>query len=329
MTISVAIATYNRAAMVRQAVGAALAQSRAPAEIVVSDDASTDHTISVLDEIAARDPRVRVLRRTANSGGVGNWNAALRAARGEYLAWCSDDDRFMPDHLAASVGFLERHPEIGLVHSGFLDAFETDASCEPAFEARNLRSARPIVIGPSGWLRYMIRYFNWPFHPSTIVMRREVWRRTGEFDPRYALADTDWFVRAAAVTRIALLPRHGVINRRHPGNWSNRVGSAAMQREIFEIVEKAIAARPPVSRAISRALWRANVRARLCLTIWARIATGHADAACAAWHVISRQTGIRLPHWIELAGAAVIRQLAERWRGAPECNDARPSVSPL
>ncbi len=46
--ISVAIATYNRAAMVREAVEAALAQSRAPYEIVVADDASTDGTSQVL-----------------------------------------------------------------------------------------------------------------------------------------------------------------------------------------------------------------------------------------------------------------------------------------
>jgi glycosyltransferase involved in cell wall biosynthesis len=271
MNISVAIATYNRRAMVRQAIEAALAQSRPPEEIVVSDDASTDGTAATLDEIASRDSRVRVLRQRTNSGGVGNWNAAMRASTGEYLAWCSDDDRFTRQHLADSVGYLERHPEIAMVHSSFFDSFE--GAGERALNARRLRSAWPIVIGSGHLLRYMMRYYNWPFHPSTIVMRREVWKQTGEFDPQYALADTDWFVRAAAVTRIALLPRHGAINRRHRGNWSNRVGSAAMQREIFEIVDRALGSRPPLLRAISRAVWRVNVRARLCLTIQARIAS--------------------------------------------------------
>ncbi len=70
--ISVAIATYNRAAMVREAVEAVLAQSCAPYEIVVADDASTDETPQ-----RARAPRrlgdrrVRVIRQAANSGGVG------------------------------------------------------------------------------------------------------------------------------------------------------------------------------------------------------------------------------------------------------------------
>ena len=107
--ISVAIATYNRAAMARQAVEAALAQSRAPDEIVVADDASTDDTGQVLDRLSTCDARVRVIRQPVNSGGVANWNAAMAATRGDLIAWCSDDDRFLPGHLEASAG-VSRSP---------------------------------------------------------------------------------------------------------------------------------------------------------------------------------------------------------------------------
>ena len=47
-TVSVSIATYNRAGMVRQGIEAALAQTLAPLEIVVADDASTDDTLEKL-----------------------------------------------------------------------------------------------------------------------------------------------------------------------------------------------------------------------------------------------------------------------------------------
>ena len=111
-SVSVAIATFNRAAMVAEAVAGALRQSYAPSEVVVSDDASTDETPSVLAKLAAGDARVRLLRQQANSGGVENWNRAMAATRGAYIAWCSDDDVFEPGHLAASVQFLE----IGRAH---------------------------------------------------------------------------------------------------------------------------------------------------------------------------------------------------------------------
>ncbi len=290
--ISVAIATYNRSAMVREALLAALGQTRAPDEIVVADDASTDGTADAIRTI--RDPRVKVLRRATNSGGVGNWNAAMNTCSGDVIAWCSDDDRFTKGHLEASVAYLETHPEIGLVHSGFTDSMEVNGAQN--IEARRLRPA--CVLDAANLARYMIRYYDWPFHPSTLVMRREVWEQTGPFDPHYALADTDWFIRAAAITKIARLARCGCLNRRHAGNWSNRVGSARMQREIFEIVASRI--RGPVWKQ----MWRLNVLARLALTVRVRVIEGHSEAACAAWH---EMVEIGVPAWTERAGAGLIR----------------------
>src|SRR5262249_51400514 len=150
----------------------------------------------------------------------------------------------------------------------FVDVIET-----PGYEyreARQLRSRHTIEITRKGLLGYMTRYYDWPFHPSTIVLRREVWESTGQYNPAYSLADTEWFVRAVEQFAAAMLPRHGVLNRRHPGNWSNRLGSARMQREIFAILEGSIDriyAGKPLRRAAWRGLWRANVRLRLGLTL--------------------------------------------------------------
>jgi glycosyltransferase involved in cell wall biosynthesis len=328
VTISVAIATYNRAAMVRQAIAAALHQTRAPVEIVVADDASADATRQVLDRLSRCDARVRVIRQPVNSGGVANWNTAMAATRGDLIAWCSDDDRFLPGHLEASANYLETHPEVGLVHSSFVDVWETPSGM--AQEARLLRAERPLLVDRRNLWGYLTRYYDWPFHPSTLVMRRQVWERTGPFDAAYALADTDWCVRAAQHFQIALLPRYGVLNRRHPGNWSNRVGSARMQAEIFQIVEGAIARRWPRGgprRMLWRTIWRTNVRLRLLLTVQARIRSGHGDAAAAAWGTLTRHTGARSLGWLDRPGENWIRHCAVRYGlGEPE---GRQMVSPL
>ncbi|HEY4364074.1 MAG TPA: glycosyltransferase family A protein [Bryobacteraceae bacterium] len=325
--ISAVIATYNRAAMVKQTVEAALAQTRPPTEIVVMDDCSTDATTDVLAELSA-GAGVRALRRAQNSGGNGSWNEAAAAASGDYIAFCADDDRWLPDHLEASVRYLEQHPEAGFVHSGFVDVVE-----KPGYESvepRKLRSPEPLEISRDNLIRYMTRYYDWPFHFSTLVLRREVWQQTGELNRAYQLADTDWFVRAVERYRAVLLPCHGVYNRRHPGNWSNRVGSAKMQAEIFEIVEAAIGrllGERRLHRTAWRAIWRANVRARLSLTLWHRLKSGHGDAACAAWHGILQNTGRKSPVWAERAGEKLWRWCC-RGRVA-EVRDARRSVSPL
>jgi glycosyltransferase involved in cell wall biosynthesis len=324
MTISVAIATFGRARMVERAVLAALAQIPAPLEVVVFDDASLDDTVERLRRLAEQDPRIRVFRQPVNTGGVPNWNAAIEQTRGDLIAWCSDDDWFLEGHLARSAAYLEAHPECGLVHSHFVDAVMKGEECE--FLPRPLRSAEPIRIDTRSLLPYMIRYYDWPFHPSTIVMRREVWKAAGPFDARHAFADTDWFLRAVEYAPAVMLAAHGVVNRRHAGNWSNRMGSARLQRELFEMVEEAIARRRRF-RGFWRAVWRANVRVRLLLTLRARLRTGHRDAACAAWHGLLQDSGRRTPAWIERAG---IRWIERRcFNRTPEFRDARESVSPL
>ena len=328
MKVSVAIGTYNRCRMVREAIAAALAQTLPPDEVVVSDDASTDATWETLGALARHDPRLKIFRRRRNSGGADNWNFAIGQTRGDYIAWCSDDDRFTPWHLQESIAYLESHPETGLVHSNFIDAIETLAGS--AIRPRPLRFAGAQALERKDLPGYLTRYYDWPFHPSTLVFRRAVWDQVGPFNPAYALADTDWFVRAVERFPAAMLSSHGVYNRRHPGNWSNRLGSAAMQREIFEIVESAmdrLYAPAPLRRSAWKAVWRANVRLRLALTLRARLESGHGDAAAALWTTLARGTGRRLPEMAEAAGQAVIRRWCGRRR--PAFTDTGGSVSPI
>jgi glycosyltransferase involved in cell wall biosynthesis len=270
MTVSVVIATHDRAAMVREAVRAAFTQTQPPEEVVVLDDASTDGTWEELGRLVeefsqvrrfSRNrvfPELRIYRRAVNSGGIAAWNEAAGRARCDTIAFCADDDRFLPGHLEASLEYLERHPAVGLVHSGFIDAVETGVN--ESFEPRPFRSMNPLETDRGTLLSYMTRYYDWPFHPSTLVLRREVWIESGGFDPFYALADTDWFVRVVERFPAVLLPRHGVYNRRHRGNWSNRLGSAHMQREIFAILE-ALIERLHSGHAFRRAAWKAVWRA--------------------------------------------------------------------
>jgi putative flippase GtrA len=97
--VTIGIPTRNRCGYVVEAVRSALAQTYAHIEVIVSDNASTDATVGKLREIG--DPRLTVLAQPANLGMVGNFNACLDAAHGEYFLMLSDDDVLEPEAIGA------------------------------------------------------------------------------------------------------------------------------------------------------------------------------------------------------------------------------------
>jgi glycosyltransferase involved in cell wall biosynthesis len=238
--VSVVIPTYGRARMCRQAVLAALAQELEPHEVVVSDDCSPDDTVPVLRLVAEQHPRLRLIENRTNSGGVANWNQVIDAAVGDYIAYCSDDDYFLPYHLKVSVGYLEAHPEVAMVHSGFFNLTE-GAGALPQLSLE-LISQQSFVIQGLSTLEHIVRQTSYPFQPSTWVFRRSLWQSVGHFDTGYSVSDTDWFIKAGLTHRIAYLPVCTVVNRRHPDNWSNRVGSIGMNLEFHDMMRRALAA---------------------------------------------------------------------------------------
>lgn len=235
--VSVVIPTYGRAQMVKQAVLAALAQELEPHEVIVSDDCSPDDTVKVLREVAAKNHKLKLIENSTNSGGVPNWNKVIDAAVGDYIAYCSDDDYFLPFHLRTAVSYLEQNSDIDMVHSGFFNLTETFHEFPRI--SLELISYKSFVIQGSSTLKHIIRQTSYPFQPSTWVFRRKLWQSVGPFDTNYSVSDTDWFIKAGLSSKIAYLPVCTVINRRHPDNWSNRVGSIAMNLEFHEMMRSA------------------------------------------------------------------------------------------
>ncbi|WP_425505691.1 glycosyltransferase family 2 protein [Streptomyces typhae] len=95
--ITVVVIGYDDAAHLADAVRSALAQGPAVGEVIAVDDCSTDDTPAVLAELAASEPRLRVIRRAVNSGGCGApRNDGIDAARMPYLMFLDSDDVLAP-----------------------------------------------------------------------------------------------------------------------------------------------------------------------------------------------------------------------------------------
>lgn len=100
MKATVLLPTWNRADVLRFAIGSVLEQSVAELELFVVLDGCTDGTLGIVREFAARDARVRWWDLPKGPGsGMANRNVALREARGEFVAYMQHDDIWFSDHL--------------------------------------------------------------------------------------------------------------------------------------------------------------------------------------------------------------------------------------
>lgn len=105
--VSVIIPTYNRPQQLMEAVRSVLAQTFQDLEIIVVNDAG-----GALEQVLAAEHSRRpitYIRHGQNLERSAARNSGLRVARGKYIAYLDDDDRFLPNHLETLVGFLETH----------------------------------------------------------------------------------------------------------------------------------------------------------------------------------------------------------------------------
>lgn len=127
-SISVAVATYNGERFVREQLRSILTQTHPPEQVIVSDDGSTDATLSVVEEIAGSAAIPILIRRNRTRLGVtANFEAALRGANGELVALADQDDVWLPTKLEVMQSVFAQSQ----VGAAFSDAVVIDDSSHP------------------------------------------------------------------------------------------------------------------------------------------------------------------------------------------------------
>jgi glycosyltransferase involved in cell wall biosynthesis len=117
-SFSIAIAAYQAAETIAEAVESALAQTLPPVEVVVCDDGSTDDLEAALGRLRDRI----VLLRQENRGEAAAKNSAARATTGEFVAFLDADDFYYPGRLEALAELSTERPD--------LDVLTTNADLE-------------------------------------------------------------------------------------------------------------------------------------------------------------------------------------------------------
>lgn len=166
--VEIIIPVYNGAKYIAQTIRSIQGQTFQDFRVIVSDNASTDDTVAVVESIG--DPRVTLIRQPENLGPQGNLNALIRASRAEFVRMLCADDVLLPTVLERQLQALRDNPGAAL------------CSCDMIMTDDELRPIKPVafrhgVAGRANLAAECARDLrNWLGGPSNFMARGDVLR---------------------------------------------------------------------------------------------------------------------------------------------------------
>jgi len=114
LSLTAILPTYNERENISILIAGILTAVRTPVKVLVVDDNSPDGTWQVVEEIAAREPRVRLLRRTTERGLTSAIWAGIRAADTDAVSWMDCDLAMPPETIPLLIDRLNAGADIAI-----------------------------------------------------------------------------------------------------------------------------------------------------------------------------------------------------------------------
>lgn len=234
--VCICVPTYNAANTVRETLESILAQTYSNLVVHVSDNASTDETLRVIESMA--DSRVTIHRHVENIGGEGNFNRCILLAEGKYTAIFHADDIYEPSMVEKQVTFLEAHPEAGAV---FTEASLID---EGGKRVGEIRLPQDVARKKSPYdfatlFKAVLRHSNF-FMCSSFMVRTQIYQQEigcWRGDLFGTSADLDVWLRILEQHPIGHLPEALMRYRISNAQWSVRLRKETARAAFFRVVD--------------------------------------------------------------------------------------------
>jgi glycosyltransferase involved in cell wall biosynthesis len=209
-------------------------------ELLVYDSYSDDGSWEYIQELAAREKRMRIWQ-GPRQGTLGSWNPCIRAGCGEYVYVATSDDTMALDCLEKLVAALDQHKNCGLAHCPLLRIDEAGMplpkSVSPVWPDGTIfsRSARELVNQPhvrrapyDGLLPLTGEYVYFSF--TQLLIHRSLFAQVGPLQSRFGSAgDFNWYMRAGMVSNTVHVPDTWASIRMHPNSATSAVVSGTPQ----------------------------------------------------------------------------------------------------
>lgn len=233
--VSICIPTYNGEKFIAEAMDSAITQTYDNLEIVVSDDASKDATLTIIASYKTKtNIPIRVYKHKPNGIGA-NWNHSIQKAQGAYIKFLFQDDVLAPNCIAEMVAVMQADSTIGLVAS------KRDFIIDESFlnkEAKlwidkyadlqstlNLPTQNKLNIIDNTLFKtetFLKSPLNKIGEPTVVLFRKDIVKEVGYFDESLMqILDYEYWNRILKHKKIAILNEKLVTFRLHANQATN------------------------------------------------------------------------------------------------------------
>lgn len=189
--VSVICLCYNQSRFVKEAIISVMDQTYANVQLIVVDDASTDNSVSMIEECRKQYPQMLFFPLTENVGNCKAFNFGLRHAVGEYIIDLAADDVLLPDRVSKGIEALSEAGANYGVHFTDADWIDRDG----AFLYRHSHRFPHDSIPQGDVYKDMIERFF--ICSPTMMYRGETIRSLGGYDESLAYEDFDFWIRSS------------------------------------------------------------------------------------------------------------------------------------
>lgn len=213
-TFSVIMACHNAAPYVQQAIASVVTQTFVDWELIIVDDASQDDSLIYIEKAAIIEPRINVIKFSKNGGVALARNAAIKTAKGEWLAILDADDIFLPVKLEKQFEIIRQHnSNLVLVGGG---CFHIDSEGLRGQEYKYTSNSKVLKTS----LKRMLKF---PPH-SSLVYRKSAFLKVGGFNTLFARSeDFELLLRLGEIGDFTSCNLPLIEYRLHSTNISNQI----------------------------------------------------------------------------------------------------------
>jgi glycosyltransferase involved in cell wall biosynthesis len=223
--VSVVLGTYNGAVYLEEQLRSLLAQTWTNLEIIAIDDGSTDQTVGILREYAARDRRIKIIINEQNLGFVRNFEKGCSLSKGKWIALCDQDDYWLPEKVEKMVHAIGDYPMI------YCDS----DLCGPDLQPMGTRISDLVHYQSFDDCRQLCVFSRMYGHATLIT--RVLFDKASPF--RKEIPHDGWLAyHATLYGGVSYLPEVLVKYRQHAGNVFGVVGGKRKKDEAVQRAEK-------------------------------------------------------------------------------------------